>query len=352
MKRRKFVKNAALGSLCLSSFSLTGCQGKPTSTNDNQITNLKDPFFKISLAQWSLNKAFNEQGMDPLDFPFEAKQLGFEAVEYVTQLYKEIYTAADNKYLVMKNIAAELDKRSRDHGVKNHLIMVDQEGLLAADNREKRKESIDNHKRWVDIAAYLGCSAIRVNVDGEIKGSESAEAATDALMRLGSYAQDFNVNVIVENHGGRSSDPNWLINVIKNTNMNNCGILPDFGNWCVREESRDGKVVCVEETTDKYKAVEMMMPYAKAVSAKANSVDKDGNEPNIDYYKMIKIVKDSGYNGYIGVEYEGPNEKEGIVAIKNLLIKAAQLYCIDCNCNDIRNQGRYSFTARNRIRSV
>ncbi len=112
--------------------------------------------------------------------------------------------------------------------------------------------------------------------------------------------------MIVENHWGNSSDPDWLLPVIKEVNKPNCGVLPDFGNF---------------DKADRYVAVEKMMPYAKGVSAKSHDFDVSGNETGIDYVKMLEIVKRSGYNSYIGIEYEGErlSEEDGIKATIKLI---------------------------------
>ena len=122
-------------------------------------------------------------------------------------------------------------------------------------------------------------------------------------------AADSKLNVIVENHGGLSSNGKWLRSVIQKVDLPNCGTLPDFGNF--------------PPETDRYEAVEMLMPYAKAVSAKSYDFNDTGDETQIDYYKMMKIVLDAGYHGYVGIEYEGNrlSENDGILATKRLLEK-------------------------------
>jgi sugar phosphate isomerase/epimerase len=214
-----------------------------------------------------------------------------------------------------------LKQAAQNRNIALLLIMIDGEGGLGDTSLAKRDSAIENHKKWVDAAKYLGCHSIRVNAHGE--GSEEAVglAATYGLKKLSSYAQQHNINVIVENHGGYSSKGSWLANVIKNTQMSNCGTLPDFGNFCVRRESGalyDGK--CIEEY-DRYKGVEEMMPYAKALSAKSHDFDAKGEETHTDYAKMLKIAHDAAYTGYIGVEYEGSvlSEEQGIIATRDLL---------------------------------
>ena len=286
--------------------------------NQKKKIELPNPFFKISLAQWSLNKMV-KNGANPLDFPKEAKDLGFNAVELVSELYskkiKEI--GFDN---TIDSIGINLSKNQ----VKCLLIMIDEEGDLAHPDEKVRDNAVERHKRWVDAAAKLGCHSIRVNTNGTAIEDLWLTAAEDGLGKLSKYAVTKNINVLVENHGGFSSDPEKLMHVINTLNMTNCGTLPDFGNWCIKWDKKTKK--CVVEYKDYYKGIEIMMPAAKAVSAKSYNFDKNGNETKIDYVKMLQIIKDSGYNGYIGIEYEGEEigEKEGVIATRNLLLNAAK----------------------------
>jgi sugar phosphate isomerase/epimerase len=229
-------------------------------------------------------------------------------VEYVNQFFKD--KAKDQAYL------ADLKKRCDDNGVTSVLIMIDGEGGLGDTNKTKRNTAVENHKKWVDAAKFLGCHSIRVNAYGEGSREEVAKAATDGLRALSEFAKGSNINVIVENHGGFSSDGQWLSQVISNTQMQNCGTLPDFGNFCLVRE----KDACKEEY-DRYKGITEMMPFAKGVSAKAHEFDAQGNCIETDYTRMLPIVKNAGYTGYIGIEYEGSklSEDEGIRATKALL---------------------------------
>ena len=284
---------------------------------DNKISN-SDPFFKISLAQWSFNKMIIIDGKNPLDFPKEAKNLGFEAVELVSQLYsKKIKEIGFDK--TIDSLAINLS----ENNVKCLLIMIDKEGDLAHPEESVRDKAVENHKRWVDAAARLGCHSIRVNTNGTIIEDLWLDAAEDGLRKLSTYAASKNINVIVENHGGFSSQPEKLMQVINTLNMSNCGTLPDFGNWCIKRVKKTK--ICEIKYEDYYKGIELMMPAAMALSAKSYNFDKDGNETTIDYVKMLQIVKNSGYNGYIGIEYEGEklSEKDGVIATRELLLNTA-----------------------------
>ena len=286
-----------------------------------------EPFFKLSLAQWSLHKAIrDDKTLSNLDFAKKAKELGFEGVEYVSQLYK---LEEGNEQASLDSLVAELKKRSNEHGIQNVLIMIDHEGDLSVSDKAARDEAIRRHSMWVDAAAELGCSSVRVNLfGGEAEKDPKVwhENSVDGMGRLAEYAATKNINVIVENHGGLSSDAGKVVEVIKAINLPNCGTLPDFGNFCVKRDSGErwgGE--CIEQY-DIYKGTEELMPYAKGVSAKAYDFDSLGHETTIDYAKMMNIIKDSGFKGFIGVEYEGNNlgEEEGILATKALLLKTAE----------------------------
>ena len=309
--RRKFIKQATgLAGIALLPAALTSCATKIKASKNPNAADIKNSFFEISLAQWSLHRALRSKKIDNLDFPvITKKEFGINAVEYVNTFFKD--KAKDTAYL------NELLKRCSDNGVKNHLIMCDGEGNLGELDTAKRMLAIDNHKKWVEAAKYLGCSSIRVNAYGVGSAEDVQKAAIEGLGLLGEYAIKENINVIVENHGGYSSDGYWLSTVMKNVGKKNVGTLPDFNNFCL---TRDAKNKCIEEY-DKYKGTYEMMAYAKAVSAKSMDFDAQGNCIETDYNRMLKIVKDSGFKGYVGIEYEGDNigEYEGILKTKALL---------------------------------
>jgi L-ribulose-5-phosphate 3-epimerase len=257
------------------------------------------PLFKISLAEWSLHRTLLADKLDNLDFPKTAKQkFGIDAVEYVNQFFKD--KAKDSDYL------AELAKRSADEGVTNVLIMCDGLGNLGDPDDAARSKVIENHFPWVEAAKRLGCHAIRVNAASKGSFEEQQKLAADGLARLSDYAAQMQMNVIVENHGGLSSNGEWLAGVMKQVGKPNCGTLPDFGNF---------------HDYDRYRGVEELMPFAKGVSAKSHEFDEAGNEVRTDYQKMLRLVVGAGYRGWIGIEYEGAAlpEAEGILATKKLL---------------------------------
>lgn len=301
MKRRNFNHIVALGTLGLA-FS------------NPQITSKK-----ISLAQWSLNRAIKiNQTLSPFDFSLKAREMGFDAVEYVSSLYwNELKTKP------IKKVTKTLFKNSKDHGIKNLLIMVDGEGDLASNNKNKRQKSVDNHKKWIEMAYNLGCHSVRVNLNGETRKNRWIEHSSESLTQLCYISKKDKINIIVENHGGLSSNANYLAKVMKNVNLDNCGTLPDFGNFCIKKIDPDNYFSqCINEY-DKYEGMTELMPYAKAVSAKSYDFDSNGEESTIDFKRIIEITKEFNYDGYYGIEYEGLNlgENEGISKTKKLIEK-------------------------------
>jgi sugar phosphate isomerase/epimerase len=262
------------------------------------------PLYRISLAEWSLHKSLFGGKLDHLDFVRVSKnEFDIDAVEYVNQFFKD--KATDTKYL------EEMKKRASDLGVKSLLIMIDGEGALGDPDEAKRTKAVENHYRWVEAAKFLGCHAIRVNARSGGTPEEQRKLAADGLRRLSEFAAPHGMNVIVENHGGISSNGAWLASVMADVNLGNCGTLPDFGNFRIS----------AKEVYDRYQGVKELMPYAKAVSAKSHDFDAEGNETQTDYRKMMQIVLAGGYHGYVGIEYEGSklDEYAGIRATKKLL---------------------------------
>ena len=267
------------------------------------------PAFKVSLAEWSLHRTLRDKSknLTNLDFPKVTKEeFGIEAVEYVNQFFKD--KARDAKYL------AELNKRCDDVGVKSLLIMVDGEGKLGDPDTAGRKKAVENHHKWVDAAKTLGCHSIRVNASSGGSFEEQQKLASDGLRQLSEYAADQDLNVLVENHGGLSSNGQWLAGTISMVALDNCGTLPDFGNFYIKRGDNP-------EVYDRYKGVDELMPFAKAVSAKTHAFDDEGNETSTDYEKMMNIVLGHNYHGYVGIEWEGGgiSEYEGIRKTKALL---------------------------------
>lgn len=303
MDRRTFLKSGGVTAL-----AVAGATAVPGwwAWADGPRPKLESKLFRISLAEWSLHKALFSKQIDHLDFPRVAKvDFGLNGIELVNQFFKD--KARDRAYL------ASFKQRATDLNVETLLIMVDGEGALGDPDPKAQAKAVENHHPWVEAAKFLGCHSIRVNAETRNEGSfeDQMHRAADGLRQLSQYAKGYGMNVIVENHGGLSSHGGWLAGVMREVNMANCGTLPDFGNFNIRRG----------EAYDRYRGVQEMMPFAKAVSAKSNEFDEQGNEVLTDYRRMMRIVLDSGYRGWVGIEYEGGavDEYEGIRRTKWLL---------------------------------
>jgi len=266
-----------------------------------------DPLFEISLAQWSLHRTLRSGQLNPLAFPAFAKgEFDIDAVEYVNQFFAN--RAVDFAWL------GELKKRAEDAGVKSLLIMIDGEGALAARDDGLRRRAVHDHFKWIAAARFLGCHSIRVNAAGSAGQGDWEDArdrAAESLRLLGEVGDEYGIDVIVENHGGLSSNGQWLAEVMRAAGHERVGTLPDFGNF----------QMAAGEWYDRYQGVHELMPWARAVSAKSHEFDAGGNEVNTDYRRMLSIVLEAGYKGYVGIEYEGTQvpEAEGIRRTKKLL---------------------------------
>lgn len=318
--------------MALALMGMAACKEKPQNAKSAEPESVEPseaestPFFKLSLAQWSIHRMIREGNTDPYRFAEMAKGWGFSGLEYVSQLYDAELKPASYSPEAMQAFVDKSNTEALKHGMQNLLIMIDGQGDLALTDKAARMAAVENHHKWVDAAQAMGCHSIRVNLSGTSDPDTWVRNSVDGLKSLAHYAQGKNVNVLVENHGGLSSNAALLAQVMQEVNMENCGTLPDFGNFCIRRnDSEDWQAGCAEEY-DRYKGVRELMPYAKAVSAKSNNFDASGDEVAIDYVRMLQMVKDAGYTGYIGVEYEGKalSEEEGIVATRELLLKAAK----------------------------
>lgn len=300
MNRRLFLRTVGFRAAALGAAAFgVGC---------HRFSTPPDRSFRISLAEWSYHKALFGQKMTHLDFPIVARRThDIEAIELVNQFFKD--KATDRTYL------REFKSRADGEGVRCILIMCDGEGALGDPDTAKRKQAVLNHHKWVDAAKFLGCHSIRVNAETHDIGSfdEQQKRAADGLTSLADYCRSLGMRCLVENHGHLSSNGKWLAGVMKRVGKSNCGTLPDFGNFTLREG----------ETYDRYLGVAELMPFAKAVSAKSYDFDREGLCLETDYKRMMKIVLDAGYRSFVGIEYEGSilAEKEGINATRDLLIR-------------------------------
>ncbi|MEM7812492.1 MAG: TIM barrel protein [Planctomycetota bacterium] len=308
--RRGFLTStAALG------LAGVACADHHASPAEGGSATAEGPLFDISIAEWSVHNAIRKGKITNLDFPGLARdEFGLGAVEYVNSLFADQRTDAD--YL------AELKGRCDDAGVKSLLIMIDREGQVGAASESERVKTAERHKRWIAAAAELGCHSVRVNASSDGSFFDQARYAADGLVKLAEVAEPYGLNVLVENHGGYSSHGAWLATVMELAGNPRVGTLPDFGNFRIKGR-RNNPI----ETYDNYKGVAQLMPYAKAVSAKTNDFDEEGNETTLDYMRMMELVVAWGYRGYVGIEYEGRRlgEYEGVKASKVLLERCREM---------------------------
>ena len=301
--RRSFLGAAAAALPAAYSFTLSGC-GPGSAPEEAGTHDSLDSLFRISLAEWSLHRALGAGELDNLDFPRVTKEeYGIEGVEYVNSFFKD--KAEDFTYL------ADLKTRCDGLGVASVLIMCDGEGAIGDPDQAARTQAVENHYRWVEAARYLGCHSIRVNAQSQGTPEETNDLEAAGLRRLSEFADQRDINVLVENHGGLSSNGAWLAGVMQVVDHPRCGTLPDFGNFNIGGG----------ETYDRYLGIEELMPYAKAVSAKSHVFDADGNESEMDFPRIMRSVLQAGYRGWVGIEYEGSehSEPDGIRLTKALL---------------------------------
>jgi len=312
ISRRQFLNTSLLsGAAIMSGGAISDLSAAATAKKFN---------FELSLAQWSLHKALFANEISALDFPVVArKTYDIGAVEYVNQFFYE--KAKDKIFL------SELKKRCDDNGVVSSLIMVDKEPELASPDAKERTAGVEGHKKWIDAAKFLGCTAIRINLHGNGTLEQWTKGSVESLKKLSAIGKPMGIRILVENHGGFSSNGKYLAEVMRLANDANIGTMPDFGNFCVRREVAGDlwKSACVEQY-DIYQGVAELMPYAGAFSAKAFNFDEQGNEPDINFLTMFKLMRASSYRGYVGIEYEGEkmSEDAGIRATKKLIEKVRE----------------------------
>lgn len=274
ISRRDFLRTTTMAS----ALSATTAQAAPRR---------KEPLFKISLAQWTINKELFAGDIDNLEFAQVAYDHGIHGLEYVNQFFMD--KATDTAYL------KQMKQRAEDLGVKSVLIMCDREGNIGDPDSKKRAQAVDNHRKWIDAAEFLGCHSIRVNAYSEGSWDEQAKLVAEGLGELTRIGDRQDIGVIVENHGGYSSNADWVVKVMQMVDHPNCGTLPDFGNFRIK----DGV------TYDSYRGVKVMMPYAKGVSVKDRVTDDYGQRYDLDYDRMMRIVINAGFHGYCGIEHGG-----------------------------------------------
>jgi sugar phosphate isomerase/epimerase len=330
LNRRTFIKNAA-----------NGVVGVGLAASFPQLLRAGEKeklFFKLAISQFSFASEFWTKKLDALDFAAKSKELGITGLDYCSMFFAD--KATDTAYL------NDLKKRAADNGSYNLRIMVDLVGVpgsLGNLDEKLRLKQVESHYPWIDAAATLGCPMIRVNLDGEGNPDDVAKASVDSLGRLLEYGKKQDIDIIVENHVGISCNAAWLARVMKQINSSHCGTLADFGNFCInrtKPETNDiagyMKTKCLEEY-DRYKGITELMPFAKGVHAKTHLFDASGNDTETDFFRMFKIIKDSGFKGWVSIEYEGGllkmykpdsqylSDYEGVAATKKLVEKAGAM---------------------------
>lgn len=291
LSRREFLKTSAFAAAAV------GLAGRSAGA-------ASEPLYRISLAEWSINRPLFSGQMQHLDFARIAKSVGIDAIEYVNQFFMD--KATDKAYL------REMNTRAQGEGVTQVLIMCDNEGNLGDPDPAKRTKAVENHYKWVEAAAFLGCHTVRVNGYSAGTPEEQMRLVADGMRRLCEFADQHGINVVIENHGGLSSNAKWLVETIRMTDHPRAGTLPDFGNFRISGPTRDNPDAPVV-SYDSYVGVRELMPYAKGVSVKPRVWDAHGNDSDIDLLRMMTIVVDAGYRGHCGIEYGPPGrELEGI----------------------------------------
>lgn len=290
LSRRRFLLASMLGA---GAWGL----GKPA------FASLEDRRFQISLNELSLQRAILWGQLDHLDLARAARtQFDIGAVEYLSRFFQQ--HAKDEKYLM------EMNKRAADQNVRQLLIVVDDEGRLGDPNPELRKSAVANHHKWIDAAKALGCHSIKVDTASEGTPDERLGRVAEAVRALCEYAEQQHINVLVGCGEGEAAGAAWLSRVIGQVNHPACGALPTFAGLAASKSNED---------------VAKLIPLAKAISATAHDFNAEGKETAIDFFRIVPVVLAGGYQGYVGIAYQGErlDELEGIRATKALL-EAAQ----------------------------
>lgn len=281
--RRSFIKKTAI-------LGAAGVLSPAIIKNSMAIATPRMSYDDISLAQWALVDEIRAGKWKNLDFPkISREDFGLNGIEFVNTLF-EVPT---NSYL------NQLRKNADDHGVSMVLIMVDAEGDGCEPTAALRKQFDINHRKWIDIAHYLGCHAIRTNCRGpkDVDKKEALKWAAESYNMLLEYSQQAKISVVIENHGGVSNDPDWMVELMQEVNNLYFGTYPDW-----RRPSDD---------FDNLDYLKKMLPWAGGMSYR--------NQPTEELTaKMISLCKDSGYKGWYGIESSG---REAIGQGRDLLKK-------------------------------
>jgi Xylose isomerase-like TIM barrel len=268
--RRDFMKKTAF-------FTAAGMAAPALMNKSKALATPRMTHDDISLAEWALVDEIKAGQWKNLDFPRIAREdFDINGIEFVNSLF-EVPTS---EYL------NQLKKNAADHGVTMVLIMCDYEGDGCEPTAELRKQFVINHKKWIDIAHYLGCCAIRTNCRGpkDVDKKEALKWAAESYNMLLDYAIQAKISVCIENHGGVSNDADWMVALMKEVDNLYFGTYPDW-----RRPADD---------FDNYAFLEKTLPWAVGMSYR--------NQPTEELSaKMIDLSKKSGYKGWYGIESSG-----------------------------------------------
>lgn len=292
MKRRHLLRSLTLG--------MGAATLAPRSLSSLLAADSDKPWLKFAVQQYSFNQQLRSGELDILDFPKTVVEgTGIRGLEYFNGHMEE--KGGDAGFF------KELRKRTDDLGATNIMMLCRSKSALDSADPGERAKAIEGYRPWLEATRTLGGECIRVDVRSPGDPEEQKAHAIAGLKALCEVAEkDFELAIVVENHGNHSGNGAWVAEVMKGVDRENCGTLPDFQNFT---------------DYDPYQGVEEMMPWARIVCAKSKGFDKEGNEVNVDYRRMLKIVRKSGYSGWIGIEFEGHDVEpvEGILATKRLI---------------------------------
>jgi len=273
ISRRSFIEKSAF-------LGMTGFIAPVLDTGFKASATPRMIYDDISLAQWALVQEIRDGKWKTLDFPKVAREdFGLNGIEFVNTLFEVPHV----------NYLNQLKKNADEHDVKMVLIMVDAEGDGCEPTKELRKQFVINHKKWIDIAHYLGCVAIRTNCRGpkDVDKNEALKWAVESYNMLLEYSVKANISVVIENHGGVSNDADWMVSLFKEVDNLYFGSYPDW-----RRPS---------DTFNNVEYLEKMLPWAGGMSYR--------NQPTEELTaKLIQLCKDSGYKGWYGIESSGREE--------------------------------------------
>eukprot|EP00913_Durusdinium_trenchii_P028447 g26675.t1 len=267
---------------------------------DDGLTCHADPFQIEQMFRNILENAIAaEKKVAHLDFAGIArKRFGIDAIEYVSSYFGSRMPA--------DSVVQKTNRQAAEHRVRQIMIAIDDCGALAEANNTKRKASVRLHRSWIDIAKTLGCHAVSVRIDGTGTEAAQLQKAAESLSELAEYGTKNKIHVLISNQNKIAANARWLVSLLKQVNSENCGAAPSFRGF---------------GSADPYAGMKLLMPFAKGIGATSHEFDRSGKEAKVDFAKMMNIVLDAGYRGYVGIEYVGKmlDEDAGIRATKDLL---------------------------------